>query len=35
MVVLDCDVCHKSWTVPKDKIAEATECPFCHEPAQG
>jgi hypothetical protein len=35
MVVLDCDVCHKSWTEQKDKIPEVTECPFCHEPAQG
>jgi len=35
VVLATCDKCKKQWPVPKDKVSSITECPFCHEKADG
>ncbi|KKM65126.1 hypothetical protein LCGC14_1494500 [marine sediment metagenome] len=35
VVVLECDICNKSWPAQRNELPEVIECPFCHESAPG
>lgn len=35
MVMVTCTSCKRKIPMPRDKVADLKECPFCHEPADG